>query len=1110
MGAHAVRAGGVDRWVDNFFSGITLVAKLTALASRVVRIAARRAHRLNKKSALVNAGFFIARTPLLPFDALNAWSRELRSSRTDACAPIAELEAALTEDLSVQRARIGEWLADPMVQESLYLASPGFVDSLAIWKQQPDSERGQKVEGALVRYLQRMMTRSTPFGLMAGISVGTFGPSSRFEVPSRESLRRHSRLDMDYLQGMLGALSQDPGLHSQLRYFPNSSLFRVSDRLRYIERKIEGGDRRDVVISCEASELLVALLERARVGASPPELTEWIVTTDTEIDSSDASGFVEELIATQLLVSELEPAVTGEDPLASALATLKSRAPSHRSIAVLEEVNRGLSVLDETVQGVDAEQYRALVAKLEQLGHPVEAARTFQVEMVKPGTGFVLGAKVFSELAAAAKLLHRLTGANGVFPEAMKQFTASFQLRYEDAEVPLALALDEEAGIGFDRFRSQVEPALIQGLHVQHQAGSKVGTPAPLRLTDLLGRAQRAGSQEIELSAEDLAEIEHPHEIGAGQSLSITAVLVGRSTEAVNQGQFELVVSRGSPGAPAARSMGRFCATDPELQRRVIELCSQEAKLRPGTVLAEVAYLPLARNGNVMHRPVLREYEIPFMARSGAPIERQLSIDDLRLSIREGRLFLRSASLNQEVIPFSTTSYNYINFGHALARFLWYLSNQQASNGQWSWYSLEAPFFPRVRVGRVILSLATWHLSSEQTVALCAPTRSGRWRAAQALRMAEKMPRFVQLPSGDQDQVVDFDSPLSVEAFCQSLTSGTRTVVTELYPGPDQLVFEGPGGRYTHELQVPLLVDTPLPAMPPVVPAPEQRYLPGSDHLSVKLYTGYAGADRLLIELVAPLFEKWRATGQVSHAYFVRFGDPDWHLRVRMLGAPAVLLHQVYPELLAEVAARAEVRQLWRAEQDTFTPERQRYGGTEGFACAEKLFGFDAQAVCATLASVPGEAGLDSRWRLALVSADRIFEDLGLSQHERIEIAGSWRRGLEREFTFDKDALSRTCRQERAAVELLLRERIAEEPGLQQGLIALERRSVLQQPVCAQLRAAAAAGRLTLSLPELASSLVHLSANRWLRSGHRQQELVLYTLLERYYLSSQARSKTVS
>ena len=69
----------------------------------------------------------------------------------------------------------------------------------------------------------------------------------------------------------------------------------------------------------------------------------------------------------------------------------------------------------------------------------------------------------------------------------------------------------------------------------------------------------------------------------------------------------------------------------------------------------------------------------------------------------------------------------------------------------------------------------------------------------------------------------------------------------------------------------------------------------------------------------------------------------------------------------------------------------------------------------------------------------------------------------------------------------------------------LHQRSRALAPAAEELRALAAAGRLSVDIPELAMSLAHMHVNRMLRSVQRVQELVLYELLSRAYASQAAR-----
>src|SRR5687767_7518849 len=97
---------------------------------------------------------FVLRTPVLPFDVLANWDGGRDTLR------------ALVEH--------------PAIREALYVASPELDGQIAAWLREP--ELHVAVERALVRYISRMASRSTPFGLFAAVSVGTVGAQTDLAI----------------------------------------------------------------------------------------------------------------------------------------------------------------------------------------------------------------------------------------------------------------------------------------------------------------------------------------------------------------------------------------------------------------------------------------------------------------------------------------------------------------------------------------------------------------------------------------------------------------------------------------------------------------------------------------------------------------------------------------------------------------------------------------------------------------------------------------------------------------------------------------------------------------------------------------------------------------
>jgi thiopeptide-type bacteriocin biosynthesis protein len=296
----------------------------------------------------------------------------------------------------------------------------------------------------------------------------------------------------------------------------------------------------------------------------------------------------------------------------------------------------------------------------------------------------------------------------------------------------------------------------------------------------------------------------------------------------------------------------------------------------------------------------------------------------------------------------------------------------------------------------------------------------------------------------------------------------------------------------------------PRLALPPV----RRSFPPGSEWLYVKLYTGTATADGLLREVIAPVLRE--ARGLTDSWFFIRYGDPEWHLRVRFHGDPRELHARLLPALADAAAPLLEDRRLWRLQLDTYEREVERYGGPEGIDLAERLFQADSEAVIDLLEMLEGDEGADARWRLGLVGIDRLLSDLGLDTAGKLDVLERMRRSFWREFKGDKglrvqlDQRLRTDR--RALAQLLAGDPEATAP-LEPGLALFDRRSRALAPVVAEMAHREAAGRLTVPVRDLAPSFVHMHVNRLIRSAARAHEMVLYDFLHQLYASREARQR---
>lgn len=1069
------------------------------------------------------AGFAVLRTPLLPFDVLAGWSAGLEAP--GAGDDPAELAAALERDRERLRERLEAVVARPEVSEALFLASPSLFRGLRRWRRKPEGRKGRRAEEALVRYLIRMTSRPTPFGLFSGCSlaaVGECGEGSRLRLGPRSEYGRRSRLDMDYLFRLQEDLGRDRELRRALSYRPNSSLYRAAGRLRYAEARVEGRRRAYHLVAVDPDPYLELVLRRARGGATVAALTRVLVEADPEgeIGVGEAEGFVHELIDSQLLESDLALVLTGGDALTALLGELRRAGAPGTVVEGLEAVAAALPDLDRAgVGGNGPQRYRQLAATLEELPTEVELPRLFQVDMTKPAPDAAVGAEVVDELRRGLGLLACL-GSRSPDDEMLDRFRRAFVDRYgEDRAVPLVEALDEESGVGFEAERSRDVSPLLEGLEFPAREGEPEVPWGAVeqRLTTLLGRTLERGRTELELEESDLTEVAPQEAAPMSDGLEVMATLAAPSPEALEQGDFRILL-RGAFGPSAARLTTRFCHAHPELEQHVLHVVEAEEELAPDAVFAEVVHLPEGRIGNIVSRPLLRGREIPLLGRSGAPPERRIPVTDLLVQVSGGTILLRSAKDGRRILPRLTTAHNFLARGLGIYRFLGALQMQGVRSAlTWRWGPLEAfPFLPRVTCGRLVLARARWLLEGDEIAALDRDDDAERYAAVQAWRRRRRVPRWVVLPDGDHELTVDLHNPLAIDAFLALVRDRPRAPVTEMFPAPDELVAEGPEGRFSHEILVPLLrrrepARTELP--PLTAPAVRRSFPPGSEWLYARLFTGTATADRVLGQLAGAVVRPALESGAAERWFYLRYGDPDWHLRLRLHGDPGRLCGEVLPALEDAAAPLLADGQVWKLELGTYEREVERYGGGAGIGPAERVFHADSDAAVEILGMLGGEDAADVRWRLALAGLHRLLADFGLEGEAAEAVLERMQTACAREHDADLDLkkqMSDRLRREGEALERLLGAGDDPSHPFAPALEALRRRSDALAPALAELRAAAEAGRLDLSLPQLFPSFAHMSMNRFLRSNNRAQELVIYDFLLRLTHSRRMRARAMA
>lgn len=1042
-------------------------------------------------SPYVDGGFAVVRTPLLPVDDFLAWSRRTAEALGDGSAGDVDGQPALDA--------LREVVAEPGFREAIRVASADLTREIDAWLQDGRAADPRRLAHALVRYFSRATYRCTPFGLFAGCALVAVGDETRLALPPRAAWTRRSRIDVDHLAALARTLAGDEACRRHVPLRANTSVTVSGGRLHYFETRYAGRQRVYSLAAADPTPGILETLARARHGAPFAALAAPL--REAGYGDGEAAALLGKLLDAQLLVPDLDALVCGGDAAEALADTLDRAGCMPGAASALRAAGARLAALDASGVGRGPD-YDAAVAPLLGLGVEANEGGVLQVDLFKPSPGATLGRAVVHDAVRAVELLTAI----GAVPDPLAAFAASFEARYETREVPLLEALDEEVGIGFPA--PETNDAVMRRVTEARRRREAV-------LADLRCRAAAAHSAEIELTDEDVERLRAPERRTLPDALALFGSLIAESGEEVDRGNYRLFVKHVS-GPSGARLLGRFAHLDPALARALAQHLADEEALRPDAVLAEIVHLPQGRIGNMIARPRLRAREIPYLGRGSAPPGDQVEPADLRVSVRRGRVTLRSARLGREVLPRLTSAhYDHTELQLPVYRFLCTLQgHHHLAMAYWDWGAHRyAAFLPRVTRGRLVLSAATWTVAPAEVERIVAAEARRDGAGVDAWRRERGVPRFALLVQGDHRLPVDFENPVSALVFARLLRGKTGATLAEApHLGPGALCARGPEGSFSNEIVLPLLRRAPVAhgseaqaaVAGPSSAAPVVRaHPPGSEWLYAKLYCGPRSADRVLHELVAPVVARARAEVPLRGWFFLRYGDPGFHLRLRFHAAPTDVPRLV--EILGDAAVPLVASgRLARLVYDTYLPEVERYGGPAAIGVAEAAFTHDSDAalalVCGRREAHPLRA---VPWDLtALAGIDRLLADAELSLDARMAML---ERALGEVPAPVRHARGMEFRQVRDAVAAVLAGG-AEGHPFRAVHELLDARSVGMRPLLARLRALDGAGELQAPFESVLQRFTHMWVNRALHDGGAA-EGTLYDRLYRAYRGVAGRAR---
>ena len=279
----------------------------------------------------------------------------------------------------------------------------------------------------------------------------------------------------------------------------------------------------------------------------------------------------------------------------------------------------------------------------------------------------------------------------------------------------------------------------------------------------------------------------------------------------------------------------------------------------------------------------------------------------------------------------------------------------------------------------------------------------------------------------------------------------------------------------------------------------------GSEWLYFKIYCGVKTADFILVDYLKETIEQLLAQQYISKWFFIRYNDPDAHLRLRFkidnpenLGLVITTLHPIFETLQKQ-------NLIWKIQTDTYVRELERYGSNT-YEISESIFQADSELILEYIALKPYFENDSTAILFSFLAVDQFLSLFSLTSEDKYSLLDRMQISFKNEFQADKTLKKELDKQYRDMETSIFSFLNWEEKELFNPLYE----AILDKTKKIKENIALLEKNLEIDLFSFLSSHIHMLLNRQFTSCQREYELIIYDHLYRYYKATYFKEVQVS
>jgi len=289
----------------------------------------------------------------------------------------------------------------------------------------------------------------------------------------------------------------------------------------------------------------------------------------------------------------------------------------------------------------------------------------------------------------------------------------------------------------------------------------------------------------------------------------------------------------------------------------------------------------------------------------------------------------------------------------------------------------------------------------------------------------------------------------------------------------------------------------------------KRRFIPGDEWVYYKIYCGPKTADDLLTGCIKEGIKRFWDQKIIKLWFFIRYSDPDLHLRVRFLLVDEDYINDLINGFNRVLEPFIKNEIIHGVKMDTYNREIERYGANT-MELSEDLFCYDSELTIEFLELMKTGTDPDLIWMFVLRSIDDLLEDFKYKLPQKLNLLENLRNSFAVEFNMErylKRQLDQKYRISKERIFDLLRNKFYDNELHFRMDQLLKVRSQKSKDSIERILQEFDLNTSDNQLVAFLSSHLHMMVNRVFRTRQRIHELVIYDFMFRYYKSELAKLK---